>query len=401
EGLPDLPPAGGYDAYYTDYGFKECLRAHSTYLQESQRLHILESPWMGISLDESTDRVHGKHLIIYATFFKNTTVVIEFLTLITVDRCDAASLTSAVVHYLTAIGVDLQKISGISTDGASVMTGTNNGVVARLRMRNPHLASIHCIAHRETLAARDAADAVPELCMVDDVVRAFAEHIGRSSVHYQKFQNLQQFFCQTNLEAQGIHAVWWLSRGEAVNRLLEVLPAAVVVLKEYKAELYEVVTSFKFQWLIQFLADVLWELNHLNQRFQQRQIDVTLVPHIVQQIRLRLETRYSLRDPAGHFGAGEKMQLPEFIKNHQSLEKREMKAEGVDADGTPVSFVYTMHERPLPDHETDGDVTACVELSMRFVKVVDAEFEWRMRDLHLLEGSKLFRTASYLPDDAK
>ncbi|CAI7763705.1 unnamed protein product [Closterium sp. NIES-54] len=113
-----------------------------------------------------------------------------------------------------------------------------------------------CSSCREALAARDAADAMPELCMVDDAVRAFAEHIGRSSVHYQKFQNLQQIFCQTNLQAQGIHAVRWLSRGEAVNRLLEVLPAAVVVLKEYKAELYEVVT-FKFHWLIRFLADVL------------------------------------------------------------------------------------------------------------------------------------------------
>ncbi|CAI7877564.1 unnamed protein product [Closterium sp. NIES-53] len=339
EGLPDLPLAGGYGAYYTDYGFKEWLRAHSAYLQESQRLHILESPWMGISLDESTDRIHGKHLIIYATFLKNTTVVTEFLTLITVDRCDAASLTSAVVQYLTAIGVDLRKISGISTDGASVMTGKNNGVVVRLRMRIPHLASIHCIAHREALAARDAADAMPELCMVDDAVRAFAEHIGCSSVHYQKFQNLQQIFCQTNLQAQGIHAVRWLSRGEAVNRLLEVLPAAVV------------------------------ELNHLNQRFQQHQA------HIVQQTRLRLEIRYSLRDLAGHFGAGEKMQLLEFIKNHQSLEKREMKAEGIDTDGTPVSFVYTMHEQPLPDHETDADVTACIEMSMRFVKAVDGELE--------------------------
>ncbi|CAI7903560.1 unnamed protein product [Closterium sp. NIES-54] len=221
------------------------------------------------------------------------------------------------------------------------------------------------------------------------------------NVHYQEFQNLQHIFCLTNLEAQGIYAVRWLSRGEAVNRLLEVLPAAVVVLKEYEAELYEVVTSFKFQWLIRFLADMLWELNHLNQRFQQRHINVTLVAHIVQQTRLRLKTSYFLRDPAGHFGAGEKMQLPEFIKNHQSLEKKEMKAEGVGADDTPVSFVYIMHERPLPDHETDGDVTVCVELSLEFVKAVDAELEWRMCNLHLLKGSKLFRTASYLLDDAK
>ncbi|CAI7738937.1 unnamed protein product [Closterium sp. NIES-54] len=236
EGLPDLPPSGGYGSYYIE--FKENRHALSTYLQVTQRLHLLESPWIGISLDESTDRVHGKHPTLHATFFKRTSEVTEFLTLITVDCADAASLTSAVMQYLTVIG-----------------------------------------------------------------------------------------------------------------RLLDVLPAAVVVLKDYKKELYEVVTSFKFHWLIRFLADVLWELNALNKRFQQRQ--------------------------------------------------REMKAEGVDGDGNPVYFVYELHEHRLPGHETDGDVTACVELSIKFVRAVDAELEWQMRNLNLLEGTKLFRTASYVSDDSK
>ncbi|CAI5525996.1 unnamed protein product [Closterium sp. Naga37s-1] len=172
--------------------------------------------------------------------------------------------------------------------------------------------------------------------MVDAVVRAFAEHIGLSSVDYTKFQNLQRVFCQTNLEVQGIHDVRWLSRGEAVQRLLDVHPAAIVVMKEYKKELYEVVTSFKFHWLIRFLADVLWELNQLNQRFQQCQIDVTLVAHIVQQTRMRLKIRYFDRSPGHSFGSGEKMQLPDFIKSHQKLENQEVKAEGVDGDGNPV-----------------------------------------------------------------
>ncbi|CAI5529521.1 unnamed protein product [Closterium sp. Naga37s-1] len=253
----------------------------------------------------------------------------------------------------------------------------------------------------EALTASDAANAVPELRMIDNVVRAFAKHIGRSSVHYQKFQELQRIFCQTSLEAQGIHEVRWLSRGEAVQRLLDVLPAAVVVLKDYKKELSEVVTSFKFHWLIRFLADVLWELIALNKRFQQRQVDVTLVAHIVEQTRMRLKTRYSLRDPAHHFGSGDKMQLQEFIKRHQAMDKREMKAEGVDGDGNPVYFVYELHEHCLPGHETDGDVTACVELSIKFVRAVDVKLEWRMRDLNLLEGMKLFRTASYVSDDSK
>ncbi|CAI7761987.1 unnamed protein product, partial [Closterium sp. NIES-54] len=337
EGLPDLPPNGGYGAYYTDYGFKESLPATSACLQETQRLHFLESPWMSLSLDESTDRIHGKHLIIYVTYLKNRAVVNEFLTLITVDRADAASLSSAVVQYLTGIGVDLQKVTGIATDGASVMVGKNNGVVARLRMRIPHLASTHCIAHREALAAKDAVEAVPELNMIDDVVRAFSELIGRSGVQCQKFQNLQRVYCKMNLEAQGMHTVRWLSRGEAVARLLEVLPAAIVVLKNYKPDLYEVVTSFKFHWLLRFLVDILWELNHLNQRFQQRQIDVTLVAHIVEQTRMRLKARYLSGAPGHTFGSGEYMTLPDFFLKHQKQDKREMKVEGVDCEGNPVS----------------------------------------------------------------
>ncbi|CAI7766140.1 unnamed protein product [Closterium sp. NIES-53] len=325
EGLPDLPPNGGYGAYYTEYvnrpyGFKESLRATSACLQETQRLHLLESPWMSLSLDESTDRIHGKHLIIYVTYLKNRAVVNEFLTLITVDRADAASLSSAVVQYLTDIGVDLQKETGITTNGASVM---------------------------------------------------------------------------------GIHTVRWQSRGEAIARLLEVLPAAIDVLKDYKPDLYEVVTSFKFHWLLRFLADILWELNHLNQRFQQRQIDVTLVAHIVEQTCMRLKAGYLSGAPGHTFGSGECMTLPDFFLKHQKQDKREMKVKGVDCEGNLVSFTFVLHERPLKGQETDGDVTTCYELSLKFVRAIDKELEWWMRDLANLEGSKLFHTASYLTDDAK
>ncbi|CAI5491358.1 unnamed protein product [Closterium sp. Naga37s-1] len=246
------------------------------------------------------------------------------------------------------------------------------------------------IKHRfesEWKAASDAADAVPELYMVDDVIRGFADLISRSNVKYEKFHNIQHVFCKTNLEAQGIHTIRWLSRGEAVRRFLEILPAAIVVLKEYNNDLYEIATSFKFQWLLRLLADVLWELNHLNQRFQQRQIDVTLVSHLVDQTRMRMKNRYLNFSPDHQSGSGEKMTLNDFIQRHQKMDKREVKAEGVDSDGNPVKFSYTLHENPIEGQEPDGDVTACVELSLKFVRAVDKELEWRMNDLEELEGS--------------
>ncbi|CAI5975658.1 unnamed protein product [Closterium sp. NIES-64] len=130
-------------------------------------------------------------------------------------------------------------------------------------------------------------------------------------------------------------------------------------------------------------------------------IDVTLVSHLVDQTRMRIKNRYLNFEPDHHFGSGEKMTLNDFIQRHQKMDKREVKAEGVDSDANPVEFSYKLHENPIEGQETDGDVTACFELSLKFVRAVDKELEWRMKDLEELEGCKLFRSASYVPDDAK
>ncbi|CAI7818639.1 unnamed protein product [Closterium sp. NIES-54] len=144
-------------------------------------------------------------MIIFATFIRENRVVTEFLALLTVEKCDAASLLYVFVSHLHALGIELAKISGMSTDGASVMMGSKNGLVARLRLRIPHLVSSHCIAHREALAAKDAADAFPEFNMVDGLIRQVAEYLDRSSPWHQRFLELQELFTATNLELQGIH----------------------------------------------------------------------------------------------------------------------------------------------------------------------------------------------------
>ncbi|CAI5510325.1 unnamed protein product [Closterium sp. Naga37s-1] len=267
---------------------------------------------------------------------------------------------------------------------------------------------IHPLSCSEALAAKDAAIAVKELNIVDTIVRGFASLLSNSNVQHARFMNLQLTFCQTNLEAQGIYAVRWLSRGEAVSRLLEVLSAAIVLMKDQSPTMYEVATSFKFHWLLRLLADVLFELNQLNLRFQQRQVDVTLVAHLAEQTRMRLTQRY-LRVPEGHtFGHGDKMHLPAFIRAHgkSDPDKRKMKVEGVDSDGTPSSHEFVLHERPLADEDPDGeatagDATACYELSTKFVREVVKQLEKRLRDLSHLDGSKLFLSSKYLQDDDK
>ncbi|GJP53769.1 hypothetical protein CLOM_g12912 [Closterium sp. NIES-68] len=176
--IPEKSPG----SYQSEYGFKQITEALVVYLRAQQMKHIQQSPFVGIQLDESTDRRRGKHMIVYLTFLKNAKVVTEFFGHLTVERCDATSLLTLLLDHLEATAVDLNKISGISTDGASVMTGANRGLVAQLRARVPHLVPCHCIAHREALAAKDAANDCPDLEIVDKVVRSLADILGRSIV---------------------------------------------------------------------------------------------------------------------------------------------------------------------------------------------------------------------------
>jgi hypothetical protein len=72
------------------------------------------------------------------------------------------------------------------------MTGKDNGVAARMMKDQPFLVPIHCIAHREALAAQDAGS---EVNYIDRKFKAALTElfwfIHNSSVRLAKFQAIQ------------------------------------------------------------------------------------------------------------------------------------------------------------------------------------------------------------------
>ncbi|CAI7790521.1 unnamed protein product [Closterium sp. NIES-53] len=271
---PPCPPSANTEepTSLRKYGFQQMVHCLRTYLTNAQMDHINSSPFLGLQCDESTDRTSGKHMIVYLTFIKDRRVVTEFFTLLTVEKCDDASLFEVLMNHLRSAAVDVSKLVGISTDGASVMTGKDNRLVARIRVHALHLFSCHCIAHREALAVKDAATSNPDLGMVDKVVRTVAAKLGDSLVWSQRFKYLQCVIYNSNLEVQGIHTVCWLSRGDAMRRLCKVLGACIVLLWERSHKVYEIVTCYKFQFCVFSLADILADMNDLNRCFQKRDI---------------------------------------------------------------------------------------------------------------------------------
>lgn len=86
-------------------------------------------------------------------------------------------------------GLDINKLSSLASDGASVMTGSRNGVAAKLRESVPTLINIHCIWHRLALACNDANDSLTPISQIETVLRQlwsfFENSAARSAAYVQ------------------------------------------------------------------------------------------------------------------------------------------------------------------------------------------------------------------------
>ncbi|CAI5477608.1 unnamed protein product [Closterium sp. Yama58-4] len=144
QGCPDMMNGESYGRYYSRYAFGEFVEAMTEHLVAKQLFDIKESAWYSLAFDESTDRAR---------------------------ESISSSLYDTIVKCLWAKDMSMDKLVGVSTDGASVMTGAKNGVVALLRKRCPWLVAIHCVAHREALAAKDAPKSFKEFNVVDQMIQ--------------------------------------------------------------------------------------------------------------------------------------------------------------------------------------------------------------------------------------
>lgn len=55
------------------------------------------------------------------------------------QSANATTIKNMVMKQLNEIGLDVKKLSGLATDGCSMMTGKRNGVSAQLRRESPLL----------------------------------------------------------------------------------------------------------------------------------------------------------------------------------------------------------------------------------------------------------------------
>ena len=127
-------------------------------------------------LDESSDVSLHQNLMVYIRYLEQAFGRLDprtsFLGLRQLDIDNSDSIREQVVKLLVENSLDVSKLAGIATDGASVIVGCRAGVDQEMKALFPSLLSTHCIAHRLALSCGGAADQIPYLVKFQEILNS-------------------------------------------------------------------------------------------------------------------------------------------------------------------------------------------------------------------------------------
>ena len=116
--------------------------------------NVNQSKFISIMADETTDVSTIQQLSVCVRYLgmSSATNKVEvdevFLGFVPLPRTDAATISDLLINHLVKWGVDLERLRGMGFDGASVMSGVNAGVLARITARFPKAKYFtHCSSH--------------------------------------------------------------------------------------------------------------------------------------------------------------------------------------------------------------------------------------------------------------
>ena len=196
-----------------NYAF-EFVNSINEIMQNETICNVKNAPWHTLIVDESTDITVHKMLVLYIKYREEHDVNYKtvFGGIIQLAACTAHDIVQAITQFYSKHGLDFQRMVMLTSDGASVMLGKNNGVAALLKRQIPHLTKQHCVAHRENLGIDDAWKDVPLMRDVETLLRTVYSTFSRSTVKRAKIEDLAKILDEDTLSFRPLSEVRWLSK---------------------------------------------------------------------------------------------------------------------------------------------------------------------------------------------
>ena len=129
---------------------------------------INNAQFVTVLSDGSTDSSITEQEMFFVRTCSAGRISVSFAGIKQVEKGNAQAIHAALKHTITSsefLGIPwdnfTSKLVGLGCDGASVMLGHKNGLVALLKQSQPSLVEVHCFAHKLELSFKDAVKKSP------------------------------------------------------------------------------------------------------------------------------------------------------------------------------------------------------------------------------------------------
>ncbi|XP_065665697.1 zinc finger MYM-type protein 1-like [Hydra vulgaris] len=165
-------------------------------------------------------------------------IIETFLGFFELTDHSAKGITDEVLRILSELNIQIEKCYGQGYDGASVMSGTYNGLQSKIKQMQPNAEYIHCNSHNLNLVVNDSVsgchDVMPFYAKLQNIYSFFGSSINRSDL-------LSQFSGESEKTLKKLNPTRWSGRIQSIAaikvRFVEILKAVTkIILQSNKVD---------------------------------------------------------------------------------------------------------------------------------------------------------------------
>ena len=283
---------------------------------------LTEVRYVGLLCDNVTDIAVMEQFITFIQFVDPETASLETKFLFVENAfeksnsADAETLFKVLCSKLDTLGIEVDKVSSLASDGAAAMLGKNSGLATRLKESNAKILGIHCICHRLALACTDSNKDVEYVANVEDILRQLWKYLENSPKRMATYLKVQQDKKTLDLSQKGKRVITkklkkacktrWLSFDSAAEAIFDELEAVMKTLTILESDatavgLLKKNSNPKFVGCLYILKHVLPSLIKLYKAFQRGSVNFSNIKPSIAYTKQKLNTITEMGTPVKEF----------------------------------------------------------------------------------------------------
>lgn len=185
---------------------------------------------------------------------------------------------------LEKFNLKMEKLHGISTDGALAMVGSKQGAVSFYSKECSDLITIHCILHQENLCAK-----IISMEHVMKVVVKVVNFLRAGALNHRQFREFLSDMDSQYDDVIYFTQVRWLSAGKMLKRVYD-LHKEILMFLHHRNETQLAAHLENNEWVsdLCFLVDMTQHLNELNVKLQGKNNMINNLFYILKSFQIKL-----------------------------------------------------------------------------------------------------------------